>query len=1080
MTIDAVLFPIPEYVQGVERSVMSLNGVWKFTMNPPEQPWSNISVSTSWQDIVVPGEITMQGFSIKHDQEYYYQTTVHIPSDYKEQRSVIRFDGVYSYARVWVNGHFIGEHIGGFTSWMYEITAYIQPGQEAIITVGVTDRSDDISFASYYASHQIGGILRNVYLIAYPQVAIRRMHVETDFDHTFTDAVLRISYAVDMPENMSACIQFELQDPFGNIVPLHEHTLIVTRNTMAAEVAFHIPSPLKWDAEHPNLYRLSGSLESASEITNVVIREIGFRKVETIGNKLYVNGNEVKLRGINRHDVDPLLGRVCSDELAKLDAKLFKRANMNFIRTSHYPPSEAFLTACDQIGLYVEEESAVCWSGMQWVSMGRDNLTGEDPAYTAHYVGQMAEIIERDRSHASVIIWSIGNESKWGSNYEQSYNYVRSVDRSRPIKFSFPDKHLSPGAKFDIFSAHYAPLKQDLGSPVYPVLHDEVAHIPCYNNTELENDPNVRNFWGESIYRYWEKIFQTDGALGGAIWSGIDEVFCIPGKPTVGYGEWGIIDAWRREKPEYWLVKKAYSPIRIVDQAITNPGLGNAFHLPIANWFDHTRFHEIVFHWRVGEDGGVVTDVDVEPHQYGLLKLPPRDWKRGEILELWCIDNTGAVIDEYHLPIGRQSISIETSSPTEAPAISEHETSIRITGHEFEIVLDRATGLLTEGKYKDTSLVRSGPYLHIDHYCVPELWHLTNLQVKSENNRVIVKLSGSYGRIDVTFHLSITNDGQVTTDYEIDRLDIKHPVEGFDIVGIGFEVDDSVDGIAWHRKSQWSVYPESHIGRPKGIANRYTEGSQISVGMSPNGDWSMDKGSLTTTKFNRNQSVLTNDFKALREHIYEFSAMEQVTGHRIRVESEGDVAAQIYSSQILTLDDNDARITYQGVWERVDNMLSWNMAKTRSNQAGDQAELKFFGAGIRMYGSKAKIHGIAEIYIDGVFEQVIDLYHLEETRSQVVFEKVGLDLVEHTISVVVSEEKHPDAENTFIGIDRFEVSGCSRHSVELIICNQWNYKNLIWGQYMKERVIVGKSYKNQVRWRFTDQGLPALDEGIYK
>ena len=162
--------------------MLSLNGTWKFTLSPPSEFWLNSSDPAAWPDASVPGELVMQGFRISRDVEYPYKRSVLIPADFKGKRIILRFDGVYSYARVWVNGVLVREHHGGFTSWDCDITNHVTPGQAAWITVGVTDRSDEISYGSNYAKHYMGGILRDVKLVALPSSHATRLQLETDLD----------------------------------------------------------------------------------------------------------------------------------------------------------------------------------------------------------------------------------------------------------------------------------------------------------------------------------------------------------------------------------------------------------------------------------------------------------------------------------------------------------------------------------------------------------------------------------------------------------------------------------------------------------------------------------------------------------------------------------------------------------------------------------------------------------------------------------------------------------------------------------------------------------------------------------
>ncbi len=179
-------------VAGVDTPVVLLNGSWKFSMAPPEKFWEDEVDFQNWADIQVPGECQMQGFAIKHDQPYAYKHQIAIPIDFIEKQILLNFYGVYSYARVWVNGHFVREHYGGFTKWSCDITEFVTAGEQARISVEIVDRADDISYGSGYAKHQIGGILRDVELVALPKQNFKQFYYETDLDEQYQDAELKV------------------------------------------------------------------------------------------------------------------------------------------------------------------------------------------------------------------------------------------------------------------------------------------------------------------------------------------------------------------------------------------------------------------------------------------------------------------------------------------------------------------------------------------------------------------------------------------------------------------------------------------------------------------------------------------------------------------------------------------------------------------------------------------------------------------------------------------------------------------------------------------------------------------------
>ncbi len=194
-------------VSGVENPEISLNGTWKFSMNPPDLFWENEINTEDWADIVVPGECAMQGFAIKHDHPYAYRYDFFVPEDFKDKQIFLNFNGVYSFARVWLNGQFVREHYGGFTKWECDITDFVKTGEKARLTVEVIDRVDDISYGSGYAKHQIGGILRDVELVALPELNFKQLYFETDLDENYQNAELRVFYEL----NQAADIELEIE-----------------------------------------------------------------------------------------------------------------------------------------------------------------------------------------------------------------------------------------------------------------------------------------------------------------------------------------------------------------------------------------------------------------------------------------------------------------------------------------------------------------------------------------------------------------------------------------------------------------------------------------------------------------------------------------------------------------------------------------------------------------------------------------------------------------------------------------------------------------------------------------------------
>jgi hypothetical protein len=839
---------------------------------------------------------------------------VQIPAAATGKTVLIRFDGVYSYARVWVNGKFVREHHGGFTSWDCNITEHVTPGQTAVITVGVTDRADEISYASNYAKHYIGGILRGVKLVVLPAVHVSRLHVETDFDSSFKDARLKVMAGLVTPGGRDSKLSLHLLDPEGKSLPLSPNSVAFPDDKREVSIEIPVSSPMKWDAEHPNLYTLGAELMVHKTIVEKLEKQFGFRQVERRKNKLYVNGDAVKLRGVCRHDTHPLGGRVTFPEQDEKDAILLRDGNVNFVRTSHYPPTESFLEACDRHGIYVEEESAVCFVQQEWSVTGGGSES--DPKFTSRYMNQFAEMIERDRSHPSVIFWSLGNESAWGSNFQKEHDYAKKEDTTRPIIFSYPRTVPEGVDGFDLLSEHYPQVDGDLTSKDFPKLNDEYAHISCYNHETLMRDPGVRNFYGRSIKQFWENCYAADGCLGGAIWAGFEEVFMLPRAP-VGYGEWGIVDGWRRPKPEYWLTKKAYSPVRIIDGEIPNvPGAGIPLEIPVKNWFNHTNLGELKIVWTVGKVSGEIHGVNLGPGGEGSLSVAGRGWQAGEVLNLKFMRAGGMLVDEFNLRIGKRTANFSDEKGP-APKIAEDARSLTVQGSDFTVVFSKVTGLIAEGTFRGKRIIESGPFVNLGSDSLPPWW-MTSMSHSTTPDAAVINMAGAYMArngggdvLGVEFEIRLDGQGLMTTQYAL-RGQPKDMSE----VGITFTLSRSINRLTWDRKALWSAYPSDHIGRPQGMALRDPGGPAETYRREPKGPWSQDSKDFFLYGPDDPGGLGTHDFRSLKENIWHASCVLAGTDLRVRAESDGTAAVR---AEVLP--DGKVRFHIDNLWGYPD--LAW-------------------------------------------------------------------------------------------------------------------------------------------------------------
>ena len=1084
-----VMIPEPCEVAGVGQPIISLSGLWKLNTNPADGFWLPSVSPSSWQDVEVPSTLPALGIRVPNKQEYAYKTTLQIPGDFADKVIKIRFDAVNCLTRVWIDGRFIRSHWGGFNAWDADITPYVKAGSCHELTVGVTDQ---LGVASQF---HYGGIIREARLIAVPKNHLERLHVRSDLDGEYRDATLHVMAKVSCVTGLTQ-LKLTLINPGGD--PRGNNTNLGTVNVaddQDMDLSFLVENPLKWDAEHPRLYTLYSELIVDGVMIEVYRQNIGFRVVERREDQVFVNGREIKLRGVNREEVHPLKGRSISKQDIENDVGLLKEANVNFVRTSHYNPSKYFLDLCDLQGIYVENETS-----LSFIGQGQD-FVNDDPAFLPHFMDQFAEMIEQDRSHPSVIIWSLANECIWGDNFRAMLAYVKQEDPSRLTIFSYPITMQQEDDMPDIWSAHYnywyspANLMSDndsvggwLGKHAYPVLHDEYIHVSCYNRTEIRRDQGVRDFWGESVKRFWDKIYDTKGALGGAIWGGIDEVWYCKDHPDAT-AEWGIIDGFRRKKPEHWLTKRGYSPIRIEAKELGNPG-SEPLRIEVYNRYDHTNLKELNIRWNVGGESGQIKGPDVEPRLRGFLTLPPRDWKDSDVLGLQFVEASGLVCDEFRLPLTAKKAKTPELAK-KAPHISNNQEIAAVSGEGFIYRFDQKTGMISL-EANGELVIKDGPYLNLMETSL-EPWQCTNFALTQEGDLAVAVICGSYGKIRLTYRIAIDADGMMGVSYTIDEMPYASPrrqmmgpvkidVGGYSEVGLSFVLSSGIDSLSWNKDGLWDYYPEDHIGRREGMAKKFREGRALeeSYRQTPEWDWKEDMRNFALFGRYDMGGRGTKDFVSTKTNFYDARVYRNDSGVGLEALSDGSdsIRLQLARNETCFVNDRDPRVKYYGSWQAYDDKYGcYRNTETRSNIRGDYVEFTFSGTGVCWIGKKHVIYGKAEVYIDGqLMDDNVSLMRMggsgairgdERAYGEMLYMIEGLPQGSHTLRIVVkgerSEGRNMRSYNTYVSIDAFVVLGEHLYGDVLMHINgQFNYPELEWGNYVKDPIFVESGYQGQV------------------
>ncbi|MDN5287960.1 MAG: beta-galactosidase [Mucilaginibacter sp.] len=889
--------PIPATVSAVQQAQISLNGKWDF----------QVLGSNTKHNINVPGEWEMQGFTVNEGETAVYSLKLDIPADWKGQRVKIRFDGVSSHALIRVNNIKVGEHEGSFVPFEVDITDALKPSDNLLqVEVQALTISDRLACTSQYAAHTVGGLLRKVILFTLPQTNIASTVTTTTFDPQFKNAVLKIrsEIANESVSSSSFQLQYVLTDAMGKVIfqKLSAIEKNVTPNSIAnVETAVEVKQPEQWNPEHPYLYHLKSSLLINGKAVQSIMQNIGFRQVKVIGNQLLVNGKAVKLHGVNRHSIHPLTGRSVSPELDRKDAELFRDANCNYIRTSHYPPSEEFLNAADELGLFVESEASLCWINHGAAPIWK-KWDYRDERFLPYMVNADVGNILAGRNHPSIIIWSLGNESGWSPLWGKVLAVVKTLDPSRPTTFhdqcwgGYNNAH----SKADIAVYHYPGINGPAASDTMkrPVLFGEYAHISCYNRRELLTDPGIRSSYGKPLETMCDSMYYHKGCLGGAIWSGIDDTFHMPDGRIIGYGPWGPIDGWRRPKPEYFGMKKAYSAIKV--KHINWPSAGKKYiELSVENRYDFTSLKEVNITAIINGVSQTIKS-DIAPRSSGIIRISGDHVKT---LELTFKDPRGFIADEE-----KYETTIDTPAPTGQNievSYTENEAAYKVKQGGVQYIISKNTGIIISARKGDTEILKQGPVFSmvamnsedggkpnvagetyqnniypLKNYPLYTLF-ASNLVAQKVDSGLKFSMDVSYADCKGKQSYLFTNDGKLITEYEVQytKADIS-PYQ----YGLMLQLPKSFDQLNWKRKAEFTAYPANDIARAEGMATLNAKHAEAveEWGVVPKGDWKDDADDLGS-----------NDFRSTKRYIQKAS-LQNNNGDTVNVLSDATQASRTW------------------------------------------------------------------------------------------------------------------------------------------------------------------------------------------
>ena len=882
---------IPQAVNGTYQNQLSLNGNWFFHPKPEKEFYMK-PISEDWKSIVVPGQWSMQGFAVDSMAYAGYRKQFEVPTDWEDRCIKLRFDGVHSEYRVFLNGTEVGAHLGGMTPFEVDITRQLKKGKnEVSLLVRSESLADMLGSLTQYAVHQLGGITRKVTLFALPRTHVSELRIVTPLDKECKNADLQLQTAIT---NTTDQLQkdLKLRVSINGLPNILEKNLpdLAQGATWKGLLTDSVLAPRLWDNEHPHLYTLNMELYQNGKMIERIEKRFGFRQVAVQGDQVILNGKPLKLRGVCHHEIHPLMGRVVNKELLRQDVELYRAANCNFIRTSHYPPCEELLDLCDELGMFVEVESPVCWIGHN-ANANWSTLNYRDPKYYGYILQANMETIHFYRNHPSVVFWSMANESCWNKEFAQVEEYVKKADPSRP--HTFHDQAYGGfnnlGSTAPIANIHYPGpdgYKQAAKSS-RPMIYGEYCHLNVYNRRELVTDPGIRSDWALAIGPTWENMYQTQGLLGGSIWSGIDDIFQLPDGRACGYGAWGPIDGWRRPKPEYWDMKKVYSPIKVHTTSLEP---SHQLTLEVENRYGYMDLNEVKINYRYGNESGVLT-VSVPPRGRGQITVPIQHPSAANELYLSFTDPRGFVADEYLIPVGRQ-VQNEVAVPAKVSTrLKSQKTHFVISGKNFSCRINRMTGQVEAFQQGNHESLVGGPYLMalplVGGGCFPDhnaetpvfndiwsAWKATSVMAEKQGEDVKIHVEGSYKEFEGCYDLLVNANGEVKVSYRFKALVDLNPRQW----GVVFDSPLDYDNVFWRRKGLWTVYPEDHIGRPVGEAPLFYEGlpEKEDPRIRPCHSWNKDYNAMGS-----------NDFRSTRRNIW-YAGLTDHSGNKITVKSNGD------------------------------------------------------------------------------------------------------------------------------------------------------------------------------------------------
>jgi len=742
-------FPSEETASANDRTkssyYLSLAGTWKFHWVPvPDQrPRDFYKVDfndSDWVDIPVPSHPELLGYGkpiytniqypfwpvnpplIPHDDNPVssYRRTFDVPQSWKNRKIHLVFDGVMSAVYVWLNGNFVGYSQDSMTPAEFDITPYVKEKQN-VLAVQVF-RYCDGSYLEDQDKWRVSGIYRDVFLYAIPDVYLEDYFFQTKLSEDYKQAIvecnLKVVSSKTKEKNVDCLIK--IKDLIGNEMYFQQVERSV-ENINKDECYIHLKyrieiiNPNLWSAETPYLYQTYIHLLEGGKNIDVYPQKIGIREVKLQDGSLYINGKQVKLKGVNRHEICAESLHVLSREQMIEDLKILKRNNINTVRTCHYPDQPIWYDLCDEWGIYIIDEANIESHGMGYEL---DRTLGNKPEWEKAHVARIEAMVKRDRNHPCIIFWSLGNEAGSGCNFEACAKKVRELDISRPIHYERMNEIA------DVHSEMYTPLWDMLKF---------VAHYPNKPFFLCEYAHSMGNSTG-NLQDYWDVIEAHKSLIGGCIWDFSDQGIKKPlseedaqktgkkffwayggdfgDKPNDGnFCCNGITQPDRKPNPGLYEVKKVYQYIKVKPVDL-HRGV-----VKIINQYAFLNLDKFDIHWFVERDGvsilnGKLPLLSVAPQSECEVTIPIQDieWVadseyfltieiRLNESTLWADAGYVLAWEQFCLPTNKQvnqkeNVKEKNQDKSNPIQIIKKEDLLTIKNSNFEVIFDWKEGIL--------------------------------------------------------------------------------------------------------------------------------------------------------------------------------------------------------------------------------------------------------------------------------------------------------------------------------------------------------------------------------------------------